>query len=144
MSFFLWLLLDFLFSHGFQHFGYGVPRCVFVFILLEVCWASWIHGIMFSAKLGRFWPLFPCMVFLPYSLAAPSGLLMHRLMHRSCCLATHSRVLVWRIPGTAEPGGLPSMGSPRVGHDWSDLAAWNTKTLFIFPPYLFIFVSQFR
>ena len=31
-------------------------------------------------------------------------------------MATHSRVLAWRIPGTAEPGGLPSMGSNRVGH----------------------------
>ena len=38
-------------------------------------------------------------------------------------MATHSRVLAWRIPGTGEPGGLPSMGSHRVGHDWSDLAA---------------------
>ena len=38
-------------------------------------------------------------------------------------LATHSSVLAWRIPGTGEPGGLPSMGSHRVGHDWSDLAA---------------------
>ena len=37
-------------------------------------------------------------------------------------MATHSSVLAWRIPGTAEPGGLPSMGSHRVGHDWSDLA----------------------
>ena len=34
-------------------------------------------------------------------------------------MATHSSVLAWRIPGTAEPGGLPSMGSHRVGHDWS-------------------------
>ena len=32
-------------------------------------------------------------------------------------MATHSNVLVWRIPGTGEPGGLPSMGSHRVGHD---------------------------
>ena len=32
-------------------------------------------------------------------------------------LATHSSVLAWRIPGTGEPGGLPSMGSHRVGHD---------------------------
>ena len=31
-------------------------------------------------------------------------------------MATHSSVLAWRIPGTAEPGGLPSMGSHRVGH----------------------------
>ena len=38
-------------------------------------------------------------------------------------MATHSSVLLWRIPGTAEPGGLLSMGSHRVGHDWSDLAA---------------------
>ena len=32
-------------------------------------------------------------------------------------VATHSSVLAWRIPGTEEPGGLPSMGSHRVGHD---------------------------
>ena len=38
-------------------------------------------------------------------------------------MATHSSVLAWRIPGTEESGGLPSMGSHRVGHDWSDLAA---------------------
>ena len=37
-------------------------------------------------------------------------------------MATHSSVLAWRIPGTAGPGGLLSMGSHRVGHDWSDLA----------------------
>ena len=37
-------------------------------------------------------------------------------------MATHSSVLAWRIPGTGEPGGLPSMGSHRVGHDSSDLA----------------------
>ena len=37
-------------------------------------------------------------------------------------MATHSSVLAWRIPGTEEPGGLLSMGSHRVGHDWSDLA----------------------
>ena len=38
-------------------------------------------------------------------------------------MATHSSVLAWRISGTAEPGGLPSMGSHKVGHDWSNLAA---------------------
>ena len=37
-------------------------------------------------------------------------------------MATHSSVLAWTIPGTGEPGGLPSMGSHRVRHDWSDLA----------------------
>ena len=38
-------------------------------------------------------------------------------------MATHSSVLAWRIPGTGEPGGLLSLGSHRVGRDWSDLAA---------------------
>ena len=47
----------------------------------------------------------------------------------------HSSVLAWRIPGTGEPGGLPSMGLHRVGHDWSDLAAaaplpqWEDKLI---------------
>ena len=38
-------------------------------------------------------------------------------------MATHSSILAWRIPGTGEPGGLPSTGLHRIGHDWSDLAA---------------------
>ena len=38
-------------------------------------------------------------------------------------MTTHSSVLAWRIPGTGEPGGLPSVGSHRVRDDWSDLAA---------------------
>jgi len=38
-------------------------------------------------------------------------------------MATHSNVLAWRIPGTGEPGGLPSVGLHGVGHNWSDLAA---------------------
>ena len=49
-------------------------------------------------------------------------------------MATHSSVLAWRIPGTEEPGGLPSMGSHSVGHDESDAAATyigSMCTLFI-------------
>ena len=38
-------------------------------------------------------------------------------------MATHSSVLPWKIPGTGEPGGLPSMGLHRLGHNLSDLAA---------------------
>ena len=38
-------------------------------------------------------------------------------------MATHSSVLAWIIPGMGEPGGLPSLGSHRVGHNWSNLAA---------------------
>ena len=44
-------------------------------------------------------------------------------------MVTHSSVLAWRIPGTGEPGGLPSMGSHRVGHDGSDLAAAAAGTI---------------
>ena len=40
-------------------------------------------------------------------------------------MATHSGVLAWRIPGTGEPGGLPSMGSQRVGHDWVTELNWT-------------------
>ena len=45
-------------------------------------------------------------------------------------MATHSSVLAWRIPGMAEPGGLPSMGLHRVGHGWSSLAAAAVKAKF--------------
>ena len=38
-------------------------------------------------------------------------------------MAAHSSVVAWRLPGTGEPGGLPSLGSHRVGHDWSNDAA---------------------
>ena len=44
-------------------------------------------------------------------------------------MATHSSVLAWRIPGTGEPVGLPSVGLHRVGHDGSDLAAAATSTI---------------
>ena len=48
-------------------------------------------------------------------------------------MATHSSILAWRIPGTAEPGGLLSMGSHRVGHDSSGLAvAVNVLFSFFF------------
>ena len=54
-------------------------------------------------------------------------------------MATHSSVLAWRIPGTAEPGGLLSVGSHRVRHDWSDLAAAAAGSFLITDVYL----SQF-
>ena len=71
-------------------------------------------------------------------------------------LAPHSSVLGWRIPGTEEPGGLPSMGSQRVAHDWSDLAAdilwihWrvcdstaNTRKCVLFLPSSDVYVRIF-
>ena len=68
-------------------------------------------------------------------------------------MATHSSVLAWRIPGTGEPGGLLSVGSHRVRHDWSDLAAaqvsgklcYNQCEIHLslsFPPSLFSFSSN--
>ena len=53
-------------------------------------------------------------------------------------MTTHSSVLAWRIPGTGEPDGLPSMGSLRVGHDWSDLAAAAAEGHFLNVHYLSI------
>ena len=53
-------------------------------------------------------------------------------------MATHSGVLAWRIPGTGEPGGQLSMGSHRVGHNWSDLAAatvWTVTNSYYCPYY---------
>ena len=45
-------------------------------------------------------------------------------------MATHSSVLAWRIPGMAEPGGLPSMGSPRVRHDLKPLGGSSSSFVF--------------
>ena len=50
------------------------------------------------------------------------NMLSRLVIHGIFQMATHSSFLAWRIPGMAEPGGLPSVVSHRVGHDWSDLA----------------------
>ena len=50
-------------------------------------------------------------------------------------MATHSGVLAWRIPGMGEPGGLPSMGLHRVGHDRSNLAAVVAATALYTSPF---------
>ena len=51
-------------------------------------------------------------------------------------MSTHFSILAWRIPGTGEPGGLPSLGSHRVGHDWGDSAAAAAKWSSGFPYFL--------
>jgi len=58
-------------------------------------------------------------------------------------MATHSSVLAWRIPGTGESGGLLSLGSHRVGHDWSNLAAAADirKILWFFMPLSLFWIS---
>ena len=49
-------------------------------------------------------------------------------------MAAHSSILAWRIPWTEEPGGLQSMGSRRVRHDWSDLALMKKPQVTTFNP----------
>ena len=50
-------------------------------------------------------------------------------------MVNHSSVLAWRLPGTGEPGGLPSVGSHRVRHDWSNLAAAAAVLCIRWPKY---------
>ena len=59
-------------------------------------------------------------------------------------MATHSSVLARRIPGMGETGGLLSMGSHRVGHDWSDLAAAAAVTALVFPVVMYGCQSRTR
>ena len=47
------------------------------------------------------------------------------------CMATHSSILAWRIPGTEEPGGLQFTRSQRVRHDWSHLACTHTESVIL-------------
>ena len=58
-------------------------------------------------------------------------------------MATHSSVLAWRIPRTGEPGGLPSMGLHRVGHDWRGLAAAATCSSSLISSFLSFFFHLF-
>ena len=58
-------------------------------------------------------------------------------------MATHSSILAWRIPWTEEPGGLKSLGSQRVGHDWSDLACMSTPPSSPTPGISLVFVAPF-
>ena len=53
-------------------------------------------------------------------------------------MATHSSILAWRIPQTEEPGRLQSIGSQRVGHEWSDLACRHAHSRFFSsPPFIY-------
>ena len=52
-------------------------------------------------------------------------------MYMEKAMAPHSSTLAWRIPWMEEPGGLPCVGSQRVGHNWSDLAAAVAAAMYI-------------
>ena len=120
------------------------------------CWKEWMHDLLTEAQwMQEASELPPCH---SIALSRTSYDLVHLVIESYCDIlvhgvtksrtrlsdftftfhfhaleeemATHSSVLAWRIPGTAGPGGLPSMGSHRVGHDWSDLAAAAAVTSF--------------
>ena len=91
-----------------------IPSCLrlsFLFILYSVP-RQWLPPFYLSAHLFILLPRLFCHWFL---------LVHFYALEKE--MATHSSVPAWRIPGTGEPGGLPSLGLHRVGHDWSDLAA---------------------
>ena len=113
--------------------------------LISVLTVCWCPCVVFSCVVGRGCLLWP-VCSLGKTLLAFA--LLHFVLHGQICLllqvfltrlsdftltfhfhalekemAPHSSVLAWKIPGMGEPGGLPSMGSHRVGHDWRDLAA---------------------
>ena len=80
--------------------------------------SRWCHPTISSSVV----PFSSCLPSFP----ASGSFQMSHFWHQ---VATHSSVLAWRIPGTGEPGGLSFLGSHRVGHDWSYLAAAAAKVL---------------
>ena len=72
------------------------------------------------------WPIhpgWPCMAWLIASLSYAGSFTITRLWYMNTGVVCKWSSLAWRIPGMAEPGGLPFMGLHRVGHNWCDLAA---------------------
>ena len=127
---------NFLWPHGLQHTRPPCPSPS-----PGVCPSSrslnqWCHpAISSSDALFSFCPWsFPASGTFPMShlcisddqntgASASASVLPYAYTSNPAFIMTNTSVLVWRIPGTGEPGGLPSMGSHRVRHDWSDLAA---------------------
>ena len=118
--------------HGFARAGWlNQQECIFsCFRRLEIWGQS-------AERVGFFWDLSPWFIdghLLMSSLSLSSvcicvlisssyGDISHIGLGQPVHACTHSSVPAWIIPETGEPGGLLSMGSHRVGHDWSDLAA---------------------
>ena len=113
-----------------------INTCILIFcylhIFLKNTWTLVVmtFGIIFSLSsilcpsltytpTAPFWISVVCSISLLTDIQAMSTFIL--LLEKE--MATHSSIIAWRIPGTEEPDGLLSMGSLRVGHDWSDLAA---------------------
>ena len=119
----MWINIDVRFLSGSVITDYSISwMSISYFFLIHMCSASVVEGngspLQYSCREnpvdgGAWWA--------PVHRVTWGDLgYMHTLEKE---MATHSSVLTWRIPGTEEPGGLPSKGLHRVGHDWSDLAA---------------------
>ena len=131
---------------------------------LPAMWETWARSLGRSPEEGKGYPLqhsglensMDCIVHgVAKSWTQLSGFTFTFHFHAlEKEIATHSSIFAWRILGTREPGGLLSMGSHRVGHDWSDLAAvaaavltkqsdpeegpWSADILFIGKAYLLL------
>ena len=84
--------------------------------------------LMWGSESSQQWENFFGIIVLQFVHCSPSvyGIWFYHI----CAPPTHSNVLACRIPGMGEPGGLSSIGSHRVGHDWSDLAGHSHCSLF--------------
>ena len=111
---------------SFVSLGRFIPKYFILFVAIVNGIISLFSLSVFSLLVYRNETDFCVLILYPatllYSLISSSNFLVESLgfsMQRITekAMATHSSVLAWRIPGTEEPGGLPSMGSHRVGHD---------------------------
>ena len=114
-----------------QYFSFCLPISIFVFLCSL---SSYFFSLFDWMGSFSFFLFFLHVSSVQFSCSVMSDSLRpHELQHaRPPCPSptpgVHSSDLAWRIPWTGEPGGLPSMGLRRVGHNWSDLAAAAVAT----------------
>ena len=120
---------------------YRMCSLIYFFFHISICWGCLSISLYVSYYyIGPQWH--PTPVLLPGKSHGRRSLVGcspwgHEESDTTERLHFHSSVLAWRIPGMAEPGGLPSMGSHRVGHNWSDLAAAAAAALHILHDHIF-------
>ena len=126
-------------------FHVQVRSCNICLSLSDISCPLGLHGSFSEAALPKAaaigWGLTACLRLSSHLNLHPGGLgfnhlplpwiYQHLWLRAEKAMATPSSTLAWKIPGTGEPGGLPSMGSHRVGHDWSDSAAAAAVTLWV-------------
>ena len=122
---------------GKQHFIYPIIR------LMDICVVStfWLFWIML---LWIFFYRFLCKDMFSILAISDDNFMFNilrnvHMVFPDKVMAPHSSTLAWKIPWTEEPGGLQSMGSRRVRHNWSDLAA--AEVAYSFPKCLYHFYN---